>query len=109
MPQLLNQFDLKPSTDLDQFQAAWDAFVAHLLEQDLAASASPLMHRIHGSGFDTDKERTHTIMSTIRFRDDVQADVAWAAIETGKEPLGHLHRRVFAQVHNPIFTFWSSH
>ncbi|MDU8943644.1 DUF6614 family protein [Ovoidimarina sediminis] len=107
MPQLLNQFDLKPGVTRARFDAAWEAFIAHLLAQDLAVSGGPLMARQPGSGFDTDSAREYSLMGLIAFRDQAQADAAWEAIETRAEPLGQLHRAVFALVHDPVFTFWT--
>lgn len=109
MPQLLSQFDLKPGVTQDRFDAAWAAFVDHLMSQDLAVSGGPLMRRQPESGFDTDAERSHRLIAPIAFRDQAQADAAWKAIETLAEPLGQLHRAVFALVRDPVFTFWDEH
>lgn len=106
MPQLLNQFDLKPQIDRARFDAAWAPFIAHLIDTDLAVGAGPLMTRHPDSGFDTDEERRQSLLALIQFRDHAQADAAWAAIESNVQPLAHLHRTVFAMVHNAIFTFW---
>jgi len=108
MHQLLNVFDLKPGVRRDKLDRAWAAFIAHLLETDLAVSSSPLMDRTRPSGFDTDEERGHAFMAVISFRDKAQADAAWDAIEARVEPLGRLHRSLFAMVHDPVFTFWSA-
>ncbi|MEM7440104.1 MAG: DUF6614 family protein [Pseudomonadota bacterium] len=106
MPQLVNQFDLKSTVDRTKFDAAWHAFVDELVATDLATGATPMMQRQADSGFDTDDKRGHQLFSIIHFRDQAQADAAWAAIEDRVEPLGRLHRTVFAMVHNPVFTFW---
>lgn len=107
MHQLLNIFDLKPGVRREKLDRAWDAFVSHLLDTDLAVSSSPVMDRTRPSGFDTDEDRDHAFMAVISFRDRAQADAAWDAIETRIEPLGRLHRSLFAMVHDPVFTFWS--
>ncbi|MEX0339185.1 MAG: DUF6614 family protein [Arenibacterium sp.] len=106
MPQLVNQFDLKPYIERARFDKAWDLFISYLIETDLAIGAGPVMTRHHDSGFDTDAQRDHRFLALIRFRDHAQADAAWAAIESKAEPLAKLHRTVFAMVHNPVFTFW---
>lgn len=106
MHQLVNQFDLKPGVKRDRFDAAWAAFAEHLITQDWAVSCGPLFARQPDSGYDTDEERGHRLMSVIAFRDQAQADAAWEAIETRVEPLGRLHRAVFSLVHDPVFTFW---
>jgi len=106
MPQLLNQFDLKPQVDRARFDQAWAPFIAHLIETDLAISAGPVMTRHADSGFDTDAEREQQVLALIHFRDHAQADAAWAAIEDDVQPLARLHRTVFAMVHNAVFTFW---
>ncbi|WP_171096778.1 MULTISPECIES: DUF6614 family protein [unclassified Ruegeria] len=107
MPRLLNQFELKPTVELDAFEQAWNAFVEHLIKTDLAAEGTPLCRRIPASGYDTDELRNHTLMAVVEFRDQSQADAAWAAIKGRVEPLGALHRRVISLVHDPVFTFWS--
>ena len=107
MPRLLNQFDLKPGTDMHSFERAWGAFVDQLLQTDLATSGAPLCQRVPASGYDTDEERGHALMALIEFRDQAQADAAWDAVEKGIEPLGKLHRKVISMVHDPVFTFWS--
>lgn len=107
MPRLLNEFDLKPGRELEAFRTAWDAFVEHLVETDLATSGTPLCSRVPSSGYDTDEERDHRFMAVITFRDQAQADAAWDAIEARDEPLGAYHRKVISMVHDPIFTFWT--
>ncbi|MEM6374897.1 MAG: DUF6614 family protein [Pseudomonadota bacterium] len=107
MHQLLNIFDLKPGIHRAKLDRAWEAFITHLVCTDLAVSSSPVMARTRPSGFDTDEERGHAFMAVISFRDRAQADAAWAAIEARAEPLGRLHRSLFAMVHDPVFTFWS--
>lgn len=109
MPQLLNQFDLKPGVTQERFDTVWTAFIEHLIAEDLAISGGPLMMRRPESGFDTDEARTHRLMALITFRDQAQADTAWDAIETRAAPLCDLHRAVFALVHDPVFTFWTEH
>lgn len=109
MPQLLSHFDLKPGVTQDRFDAAWAAFVEHLKSRDLAVYGGPLLTRQPDSGFDTDAERGHKLIGLIAFRDQAQADAAWNAIETLAEPLGQLHRAVFALVSDPVFTFWNEH
>ncbi len=107
MPRLLNQFELKPTVELDTFEQAWNAFVEHLVKTGLATKGAPLCKRIPASGYDTDEQRDHTLMAVIEFKDQLQADTAWAAIEDRIEPLGALHRSVISLVHDPVFTFWS--
>lgn len=106
MPHLLNQFDLKPGIARAQFDSAWRPFIDHLIERDLALGAGPIMSRQTSSGFDTDEERSQSLLALLQFRDHAQAQAAWDAIEQNDQPLAQLHRTVFAMVHNPIFTFW---
>ncbi len=106
MPQLLNQFDLKPNIARERFDKAWAPFIAHLIETDLAIGAGPVMTRHPDSGFDTDDERGQSLLALIQFRDHTQADAAWAAIEHNIQPLAKLHRTVFAMVNHAVFTFW---
>ncbi len=106
MPQLLNQFHLKPGVTLPDFQAAWDRFAKQLLESDLASTVTPIFHRVPDSGYDTDTARSHDLMSVIAFRDQAQADAAWDAIEHEKAPVFPLHQSVIRLVHDPVFTFW---
>ncbi|WP_164662169.1 hypothetical protein [Tropicibacter sp. Alg240-R139] len=107
MPRLLNQFDLKPSVELEVFEQAWNSFVDVLISSGLAKKGTPLCQRVPSSGYDTDEERQHSLMAVIEFRDQAQADRAWAAIEDRIEPLGQSHRRVISLVHDPVFTFWA--
>lgn len=104
--QLLNQFDLKDDVDRARFEAAWADFGAYLIEADYAVEVGPLFARQPDSGYDTDAERSQTLMSVITFRDQSQADRAWAAIETRVQPLGKLHAGVFGKVRDAVFTFW---
>ncbi|MEO1198670.1 MAG: hypothetical protein AAFX39_05480 [Pseudomonadota bacterium] len=107
MPQLLSQFDLKPRVQRARFDLAWAEFIAYLVDNDLAVSGGPIFSRQPDSGYDTDTERSHRLMAVICFRNQAQADAAWAAIEAETAPLSILHRRVFGLVHDPVFTFWS--
>lgn len=104
--QLLNQFALKPGVDRARFDAAWAAFAAYLIDEDLAVSVGPLFNRQPQSGYDTDDARAHNLLAVIGFRDKAQADAAWDAIEARAQPLGRLHAGVFGLVHDPVFTFW---
>ncbi|MEX0281193.1 MAG: hypothetical protein AB3N13_08400 [Arenibacterium sp.] len=106
MPCLLNLFNLKPSVDRAEFERAWQAFGEYLESADLAAECGAVKDRVPTSGYDTDTERAHILMAVITFRDQAQADAAWAAIEANAPPLAPLHRAVFARVHDPVFTFW---
>ncbi|MGR3615110.1 MAG: DUF6614 family protein [Paracoccaceae bacterium] len=106
MPRLLNQFALKEGVSRKDFERAWDGFVDQLTNTGLACSVTPLCLRRPDSGYDTDDQRTQTFMAVIEFRDDAQADAAWAAIEEHVEPLGHLHRQVISMVQDSVFTFW---
>lgn len=106
MPQLLNQFDLRPGITRARFEAAWHPFIAHLVERGLATGAGPILTRQAESGFDTDEARGQTLMALIHFADAVQARAAWDAIEADQRPLCTLHRKVFAMVANPVFTYW---
>ena len=108
MRQLVNQFDLKPGVPQERFDAAWAAFVDHLIKEGWAEAVGPVYSRHPDSGYDTDEARSHRLMAVITFRDQAQADAAWNAIETRQEPLGKLHRAVFGLVHDPVFTFWSA-
>lgn len=108
MRQLVNQFTLRPGVARAAFEADWAQFIAHLVDTDLAKGSGPLMTRHPASGFDTDATRAYDLFALIDFRDQAQADAAWAAIEDGREPLRGLHRRVFAKVHDPVFTFWGT-
>ena len=106
MPRLLNQFDLKPDVTVESFEKAWHAFVDCLVENDLAATGKTLCTRVPESGCDTDEGRNHALMAVIEFRNQTQADAAWAAIEDRIKPLDRLHRGVTLLVHDPVFTFW---
>lgn len=106
MPQLINQFHLKPRVTLPEFQAAWDRFGKQLLQSDLAMTVTPIFRRAPDSGYDTDTERSHDLMSVIVFRDQAQSDAAWAAIELEISPVFPLHQSVIRLVRAPVFTFW---
>lgn len=107
MPHLLSQFDLKPDVPRARFQAAWSDFVRCLVDMDLAVSGGPLHVRQPQSGYDTDAERGQSLMTLITFRDQAQADAAWAAIEGRHPTLGPRHRTALSLVHDPVFTFWA--
>ena len=99
-------FHLKDGVTLERFRDRWDAFLAHLISQDLVVRADPIAARRTDTGLDTDEERSHSYFVIMSFRDRAQSEAAWAVIEPRSQPTESFHRRVFALVDDPIFSCW---
>ncbi|MEO0435285.1 MAG: hypothetical protein AAF098_00080 [Pseudomonadota bacterium] len=108
MQVLLNQFQLRPGTNIEELSRAWKNFANYLIEHELASRVSTVFDRLTASDFDSDEGSLHTHCSMIFFKDAKQAALAWEAIEHDLEPLAFLHREVMRLVKKPSFTFWNN-
>ena len=99
-------FDLSSGVDMPAFRRRWDALIAHLQQIDLIDGCDPVLRRHSDTGLDTDSDRAHAFFVVMRFRDRAQAQKAWDHFVPQIEPANRLHRAVWRQVRDPIFTCW---
>ncbi|MEO0761848.1 MAG: hypothetical protein AAFZ09_08560 [Pseudomonadota bacterium] len=96
-------FDLKPGVGVDEVEAAFGAFTAHLQALDLVVETTPVARRDRHPVLDTDHARGHGWFASMRFRDRAQADRAVARISEAHGDTLALHRAAFALVADPVF------
>lgn len=99
-------FDLRGGIKISQFRVRWDAFIDHLREEGLIASAGPIAERRSDTPRDTDEARAHRYFAVITFHDRAQSEAAWDWIEPRLQPTDEKHRSVYSLVSDPIFSCW---
>ena len=100
-------FDLKPGVSVVQFRSAIVTFAEHLRGLDLAQSVSQIGKRQSDTPLDTDCQRAHEYFVAMSFRDRNQSDAAYKYLKAHAEPGESIHKAVYSQVANPVFTCWS--
>ena len=99
-------FDLREGIEISKFRARRDAFIAHLRDKGLIASAGPITERRPDTPLDTDEARGHRYFTVISFRDRAQSEATWDRIEPRLQPTGTMHRSVYSLVWDPIVNCW---
>lgn len=103
---MLSCFNLKPDIQLADFRKAFADFTAHLQEQGLVESSSPVGVRQADTILDTDGERDHQYFSIMSFHDRVQADAAVDYITVNGMSADATHHIAYAMVEDPVFICW---
>ncbi|MGI9273222.1 MAG: hypothetical protein ACR2QT_15720 [Woeseiaceae bacterium] len=99
-------FDLATSTSIDEFQNALDAFTGLMIAKDLIVSTGPVAERCKHPIMDTDEQRGHQFFFVMIFRDREQCDAAVSHIQEAATDSDPVHRAVYANIVDPIFSCW---
>lgn len=103
---MLSSFDLQADTTVDEFRQAIAEFGAHMEKAELIQSIGPIGRRQRDTIMDTDDERDHEYFFVTSFRDRAQCDKAAMYIFRHEEPAESIHKTMYSQVRNPVFTCW---
>ena len=102
-------FDLVPDSSISDFRHALDTFSSLMLSKDLLDSTGPGQKRFEHPIMDTDLQHTHSYFFVMSFRDREQCDAAVKHIQKVAVDSDPVHRAVYANIVNPIFSCWVDH
>jgi hypothetical protein len=103
---MLTCFSLKSAASIDDFRQSLADLEAHLKELDLVHSTGSIGRRHRHAIMDTDAERDHEYYVIVSFRDRAQCDRAVEYVLPHKEPVESIHKAVYSNVEDAIFTCW---
>ncbi len=99
-------FDLSPDVNIDAYRTTLEQFTALMTESGLMAEAGPVMERCRHPIMDTDDSRSHQYFFVISFTDREQCDAAVRHIQAAHPDSGPVHRAIYQDIINPIFSCW---
>ena len=99
-------FFLSADTSIDEVRASLDVFSALMQNLELLEHTGPVAERCKHPVMDTDEERDHPYFFSMTFQDREQCDAAVKHIETMREESHAIHKAVYANVVEPVFSCW---
>jgi hypothetical protein len=99
-------FDLSPDINIDDYRASLKQFSALMKENGLIVETGPVMGRCHHPIMDTDEHRGHQYFFVISFTDREQCDAAVQHIQAANPDSDPVHRAIYSDIINPIFSCW---
>ena len=106
MIHMLSGFSLKDGETLEEFRAAYAAFIDDLLRADVIVDAGPLGRRVSDTPMDTDEDNPREYFSVMSFRDRAHLDAAYAYIENRTQPSTRTHIMMHRRITQSVFTCW---
>ena len=106
MFRMLTCFNLQPGIGVGQFAVALNALSDHMPAERLLESTGPIGRRQRHPVMDTDKERDHEFFFIMAFADRDQCDRAVQYMYRHGTEGDAIHRRVYAQIDDPVFICW---
>lgn len=99
-------FDLAGDACISQFRHALDDFSSLMLSKDLLVKTGPVLDRCKHPVMDTDVQRAHEYFFVMSFRDREQCDAAVEHIKKVAKDSDPVHRAVYANIVDPVFSCW---
>lgn len=99
-------FDLAAGTSIDEFRNALDSFSELMIAKGLVVETGPIAERCKHPIMDTDEQRAHQYFFVMSFRDREQCDAAVSHIQEAGTDSDPVHRAVYANIVEPIFSCW---
>jgi hypothetical protein len=99
-------FFLSADTSVDEFRASLGVFSALMQNLGLLEHTGPVAERCKHPIMDTDEGRDHRYFFSMTFRDRKQCDAAVKHIKTMQEESHAIHKAVYANVVDPVFSCW---
>ena len=99
-------FDLRPAVDIDDYRKVLAQFAAAMQAKDLVVDTGPVMERCHHPVMDTDEDRGHKYFFVMTFTDRQQCDEAVRHIQSADPTSDPVHRAVYKDIIQPIFSCW---
>ena len=99
-------FDLSPNVKIEDYKATLERFSALMQASELLLETGPVMQRCHHPVMDTDEQRSHQYFFVMSFTDRSQCDAAVEHIKAADPASTPVHRAVYEDIINPIFSCW---
>jgi len=99
-------FDLSPDVKIDDYRTVLNRFSSSMKENDLIVETGPVMERCLHPIMDTDEHRGHQYLFVIYFTDREQCDAAVRHIQAAQADSDPVHRAIYEDIINPIFSCW---
>jgi hypothetical protein len=99
-------FDLAQGTSIEDFGTALNIFSEMMVAKGLVVETGPIAKRCKHPIMDTDEQRGHQYFFVMSFRDREQCDDAVRHIQESKSDSDPVHRAVYANIVEPIFSCW---
>jgi len=99
-------FDLQPDVELDTYRAALENFSQLMKARGLVVETGPVMERCRHPIMDTDTQRDQQYFFVMSFADREQCDAAVRHIQSADPESDPIHRAVYENIVDPIFTCW---
>ncbi len=99
-------FDLSPDVKIDDYRTTLKQFSALMIANGLIVQTGPVMERCRHPIMDTDEQRSHQYFFVMSFTDRDQCDAAVQHIQAAQPDSDPVHRAVYIDIINPIFSCW---
>ena len=99
-------FDLSPDVKIDDYRTTLQQFSALMKANGLIVQTGPVMERCRHPIMDTDEQRSHQYFFVMSFTDRDQCDAAVQHIQAAQPDSDPVHRAVYIDIINPIFSCW---
>ena len=99
-------FDLANGTSIEEFRDALNAFSELMIAKGLVVSTGPIAERCKHPIMDTDDQRSHQYFFVMSFADRAQCDAAVAHIQSAAADSDPVHKAVYANITDPVFSCW---
>ena len=99
-------FDLAPGVNIDDYRITLNQFSSLMQENGLIVATGPVLERCHHPIMDTDEHREHQYFFVISFTDREQCDAAVRHIQAAKADSDSVHRAIYRDIIQPIFSCW---
>ena len=99
-------FFLSAETSIDEFRTSLRVFSSFMQDQGLLENTGPVAERCKHPIMDTDAERDHPYFFRLTFRDREQCDAAVKHIQAMRQESHAIHKAVYANILDPVFSCW---
>ena len=99
-------FFLSAETSIDEFRTSLRVFSSFMQDLGLLQNTGPVAERCTHPIMDTDAERNHPYFFRMTLRDREQCDAAVKHIQAMRQESHAIHKAVYANVLDPVFSCW---
>ena len=99
-------FDLAQGIGIEEFGSSLDVFSEMMIAKGLVVETGPIAKRCKHPIMDTDEQRNHQYFFVMSFADRAQCDAAVEHIQSADSKSDPVHKAVYKNIVDPIFTCW---